>query len=98
MPTKTLMEQRPELSTVTALMPLTHPMEPHPARSEVLDLVLRTLDDGKAVEIVTIDLAGKTTIADHMVIASGHSTRQVLALTEHLEEVLTHRNPDRDRG
>ena len=88
-PTKTLMEQRPELSTVTALMPLTQPMEPHRARSEVLDLVLRTLDDGKAEEIVTIDLAGKTTIADHMVIASGRSTRQVLALTEHLDEVLS---------
>jgi nicotinate-nucleotide adenylyltransferase len=90
-PTKTLAEQRPELSTVTALIPLTQPMEPHRARSEVLDLVLRTLDDGKAEEIVTIDLAGKTTIADHMVIASGRSTRQVVALTEHLEEVLARR-------
>jgi len=45
----------------------------------------------KAEEIITIDLAGKTTIADHMVIASGRSTRQVLALTEHLDEVLSRR-------
>jgi ribosome-associated protein len=49
------------------------------------------LEDGKAEEIVTIELAGKTTIADHMVIANGRSARQVAALTEHLEEVLSRR-------
>ena len=53
--------------------------------------MLKTLDDGKAEDIVTIDLAGKTTIADHMVVASGRSARQVAALTEHLEEALSHR-------
>ena len=79
------------MSTVTALMPLTRPIEAHKERPEILDLVLQTLEDGKAEEIVTIDLAGKTTIADHMVIASGRSTRQVLALTEHLDEVLSRR-------
>jgi ribosome-associated protein len=52
---------------------------------------VQTLEDGKAEEIVTIDLAGKTTIADHMVIATGRSTRQVLALTEHLDQVLSRR-------
>jgi ribosome silencing factor RsfS/YbeB/iojap/nicotinate (nicotinamide) nucleotide adenylyltransferase len=88
-PSDTLTEQRPEVSTITALIPLTQPVEPR--RSDVLDLVLQTLEDSKAEEIVTIDLAGKTTIADHMVIASGRSTRQVLALTEHLEEVLSRR-------
>jgi nicotinate-nucleotide adenylyltransferase len=91
----TLKEQRPELSTITALMPLTRPIEAHPEahqdRPDILDLVLQTLEDGKAEEVVTIDLAGKTTIADHMVIASGRSTRQVLALTEHLDEVLSRR-------
>jgi nicotinate-nucleotide adenylyltransferase len=87
----TLKEQRPELATITALMPLTRSSEAHRERPDVLDLVLQTLEDGKAEEIVTIDLAGKTTIADHMVIASGRSTRQVLALTEHLDEVLSRR-------
>ena len=90
-PTKTLTEQRPELSTVTALIPLTQTDGAAPSETEILDLVLQTLEDGKAEEIVTIDLAGKTTIADHMVIASGRSTRQVLALTEHLDEVLSRR-------
>jgi ribosome-associated protein len=59
---------------------------------ELLALILQTLDDGKAEEIVTIDLAGKTTIADQMVIASGRSNRQVQALTEHLEAALSRRN------
>jgi ribosome silencing factor RsfS/YbeB/iojap/nicotinate (nicotinamide) nucleotide adenylyltransferase len=86
---ETLKEQRPELSTIIALTPPTRPIEAHQERSEILDLVLRTLENGKAEEIVTIDLAGKTTIADHFVIASGRSTRQLLALTEHLEAVLS---------
>jgi nicotinate-nucleotide adenylyltransferase len=90
-PSPALKEQRPELSTITALMPLTRPVKAYQDRPDILDLVLRTLEDGKAEEIATIDLAGKTTIADHMVIASGRSTRQVLALTEHLDEVLSRR-------
>ena len=87
-PLNRLVEQEPELSTIAALLPRPRPTEPHP---KILDLVLQTLEDGKAEDIVTIDLAGKTTIADHMVIASGRSTRQVLALTEHLDEVLSRR-------
>ncbi len=90
-PLHTPKEQRPELSTITPLTPLTRPVEAHQHRPDILDLVLQTLEDGKAEDIVTIDLAGKTTIADHMVIASGRSTRQVLALTEHLDEVLSRR-------
>jgi ribosome-associated protein len=76
------------LPTIAALLPRTGPVGPHPT---LLDLIVQTLEDGKAEEIVTIDLAGKTTIADHMVIATGRSTRQVLALTEHLDEVLSRR-------
>ena len=87
-PLNRLVEQEPELSTIAALLPRPRPTEPHP---KILDLVVQTLEDGKAEDIVTIDLAGKTTIADHMVIASGRSTRQVLALTEHLDEVLSRR-------
>jgi nicotinate-nucleotide adenylyltransferase len=56
-----------------------------------LELVLKELEDGKAEDVITIELAGKTTIADQMVIASGRSTRQVLALAEHLEEALSRR-------
>lgn len=50
------------------------------------DLVLRSLDDDKAVEVVSIPLAGKSNIADYMVIASGRSTRQVAAMAQKLSE------------
>jgi nicotinate-nucleotide adenylyltransferase len=89
---QTSTEQRPELSTITTLIPRTRPTQPRSAASpSLLELIQQTLEDGKAEDIVTIELAGKTTIADQMVIASGRSTRQVLALAEHLEEALARR-------
>lgn len=52
-------------------------------RSEkLLSLILQELDDDKAEEIVTIDLAGKSDIADAMVIASGRSQRHVSAMAD----------------
>ena len=48
-------------------------------------LILKCLDDGQAEEVVSIPLAGKSAIADHMVIASGRSTRQVVALAQRIE-------------
>ncbi len=50
------------------------------------DLVLRSLDDDQAVDVVTIPLTGKSNIADHMVIASGRSTRQVASMAQKLTE------------
>ena len=47
-------------------------------------MVIACLEDLKAVDVVNIDLAGKSTIADNMVIATGTSTRQVAALAERL--------------
>jgi ribosome-associated protein len=47
-------------------------------------LILTSLDDDQAVETVSIALAGKSAIADHMVIASGRSTRQVASMAEKL--------------
>lgn len=52
----------------------------------LLTLVLQQLDDDQAQEVVTIDLEGKSSIADHMVIASGRSTRQVAAMAQKLAE------------
>ena len=49
-------------------------------------LVMSQLDDDQAQEIVSIPLAGKSSIADHMVIASGRSTRQVAAIAQKLAE------------
>jgi ribosome-associated protein len=50
------------------------------------DLVLRSLDDDQAQDVVTIPLQGKSNIADHMVIASGRSTRQVASMAQKLSE------------
>ena len=55
-----------------------------PNRDDLLDLVTVSLDDDKAEDIVAIDLAGKSSIGDHMVIATGRSTRQVAAMADHL--------------
>ena len=56
--------------------------------SALLSLVLASLDDDKAEDIVTIPLAGKSEMADQMVIATGRSSRQVSALAEKLVERL----------
>ncbi len=50
------------------------------------ELVLSSLDDDQAQEVVTIPLAGKSSIADHMVIASGRSTRQVASMAQKIAE------------
>lgn len=52
----------------------------------LLNLVLSSLDDDQAQELVTIDLDGKSSIADYMVIASGRSTRQVASMAQKLGE------------
>jgi len=61
------------------------PQDPEPSAA-LHQLVLRSLDDDQAIEIVSIPLAGKSSIADHMVIASGRSTRQVTAMAQKLVE------------
>lgn len=50
--------------------------------------ILAQLDDDQALDVITIPLAGKSTIADHMVIASGRSARQVAAMAAKLDERL----------
>jgi nicotinate-nucleotide adenylyltransferase len=63
-----------------------------PDRSKTTDaqlaLVRRSLEDDKAEDIVVIDLKGKSSFADYMVIASGRSNRQVVAIADHLAERL----------
>ncbi|GAB4233742.1 MAG: ribosome silencing factor [Methyloligellaceae bacterium] len=46
--------------------------------------VLAILDDAKAESVTTIELKGKSSIADHMVIASGRSQRHVGAIADQL--------------
>jgi len=68
--------------------PVNAPANPtQPVDVEALhSLVMQSLDDDQAVEVVTIPLAGKSSIADHMVIASGRSSRQVASMATKLAE------------
>jgi ribosome-associated protein len=57
------------------------------ARSEeLLALILKSLDDDQAQEVISIPLAGKSSIADHIVIASGRSSRQVASIAQKIAE------------
>jgi ribosome-associated protein len=49
-------------------------------------LILKSLDDDQAQDVVSIPLEGKSSIADHMVVASGRSSRQVAAMAQKLAE------------
>jgi ribosome-associated protein len=59
-----------------------------PTSQELLESVLASLDDDKAEDIVQIDLRGKSSIADYMVVASGRSSRQVASIAEKLADRL----------
>ena len=59
--------------------------EPAPAPEiTLLARILASLDDDKAEDIATIDLAGRSSLADAIVVASGRSTRHVASIAEHL--------------
>lgn len=64
----------------------TRPLDP----DKLVETVVASLDDDKAEGVIVIDLRGRSSIADHMVIASGRSQRQVGAMAEHLMEKLKH--------
>jgi len=52
--------------------------------TKMIDVVLHCLEDAKAEEIVAIDIAGKSSLADHMVVTSGRSNRHVSAVADQL--------------
>ncbi len=76
-------QSQPETPGPAAHLPESEPGSLHA-------LVLRSLDDDQAQDLISIPLEGKTAIADHMVIASGRSTRQVTAMAQKLAERIKH--------
>ena len=58
------------------------------SNSDLKNLIIKTLDDNKATDIIAIDLEGKTSLADYMIIASGTSSRHIQALSEQVYEEL----------
>lgn len=51
-------------------------------------MILKTLDDAKAEDTVTIDITGKSSLADYMVVATGRSQRHVAAIADRLVDDL----------
>ena len=54
--------------------------------SNLKNTILSTLDTNKALDIISIDLANKSSMADYMIIASGTSSRHIQALSEQVLE------------
>ena len=60
------------------------------AAARELELVLASLEDSKAEDVVTINIAGKSALGDFMVVVSGRSSRHVVAICDHLVTDLKH--------
>jgi len=75
---------RPALSRAGARRAAEPISKMRPDAEEILRLVLTGLDDMKAEDTVTIDLTGKSTIADTMVVTSGRSSRHVGSVADHV--------------
>ena len=56
--------------------------------TDLKTIILNTLDSNKALDIITIDLKNKSSMADYMIIASGTSSRHIQALSEQVLEKL----------
>ena len=54
----------------------------------IIDIVLQSLEDAKAEQTVSVDIAGKSSIADHMVVTSGRSNRHVGAVADQVMKAL----------
>jgi len=59
---------------------------PDPDAGSLYSLVMSSLEEDQAQDVVAIPLQGKSSVADYMVIASGRSTRQVAAIAQKLAE------------
>jgi ribosome-associated protein len=55
---------------------------------QMIDVVLQSIEDAKAEQTVALDLAGKSSLADHMVVTSGRSNRHVGAVADQLVKAL----------
>jgi len=77
-----MMAALPENTATPATTSLATPERP------MIDVILNCLDDAKAEEIVAVDIVGKSSLADHMVVASGRSQRHVGAVADQMVTAL----------
>jgi ribosome-associated protein len=59
-----------------------------PDSPQMIDVVLKSLDDAKAEQTVAVDITGKSSLADHMVVTSGRSHRHVGAVADQVAKAL----------
>lgn len=77
---KTKAAQKPSPKTVRTQKTV------HGFSEQLRDAALKVLDDRQADEIVTVNLTGKSSMADYLLIASGRAARQIAAIAHHLRE------------
>lgn len=76
--------------TIAQTVPLMADIPQQAVPASLHELVLQSLDDDQAMDVISIPLEGKSSIADVMVIASGRSTRQVATMAQKLAERIKH--------
>ena len=67
------------------------------AEPQMIDVVLKSLDDAKAEQTVAIDITGKSSLTDHMVVTSGRSNRHVSAVADQVVRALRDNGFDKPR-
>ncbi|SDG19538.1 ribosome silencing factor [Pelagibacterium luteolum] len=67
------------------------------ARVPMLDVILASLDDAKAEDTISIDITGKSSLSDHMVVTSGRSNRHVAAVADQIVTALRDNGYDKPR-
>ncbi|GAA6180426.1 hypothetical protein NBRC116594_18640 [Shimia sp. NS0008-38b] len=85
-----LLSLNTDVANATDTGPIVTSDSPDATSEALLARILTSLDEDKAEDIVQVDLRGKTSIGDYMVICSGRSSRQVVALAEKMVERLKH--------
>ena len=83
-----VLSTQPDATMIASTGPAIMAPQNVPSSETLLERILTSLNDNKAEDIVQIDLRGKTSIGDYMVIATGRSSRQVAAICENLVERL----------
>ena len=81
---KTTLRQAAQAKGVFETSPSEAPATEISAGGTAIDLVTQSLEDSKGEDIVSIDLSGKSALADFMVVVSGRSNRHVTAIADHL--------------
>nr|WP_246753870.1 ribosome silencing factor [Jiella flava] len=78
------MRQAAQTKGVFEISPSEAPATDVSVGGTAIDLVMQSLEDSKGEDIVSIDLSGKSALADFMVVVSGRSNRHVMAIADHL--------------